>query len=157
MKLEFRFVQSCVLLQSLMSVILASAALSADECKKAGFTGNLLCSTCTDMKQFELEKLVDTCNKCCTDDSAGGKDVTKYPLAHIEICECNLARFPQVQAFVKSDKVKRWGEHVRVRHVRGTLPAIRLMDEYGETQQTLNIEKWDTDTITDFINTWVEY
>ncbi|VDM25500.1 unnamed protein product [Toxocara canis] len=81
----------------------------------------------------------------------------KYPLAHIEICECNLARFPQVQAFVKSDMVNQWGSHVKVRHVRGTLPTIKLKDVYGETQQTMNIEKWDTDTITEFLNAWIDY
>ncbi len=63
----------------------------------------------------------------------------------------------QFSAFVKSDKVKQWGIHVQVRHVRGVLPTIRLKDEFGETQQTMNIEKWDTDTVTEFLNTWLEY
>jgi hypothetical protein len=53
--------------------------------------------------------------------------------------------------------VNQWGNHVKVRHIRGILPTISLKDEFGETQKSLNIEKWDTDTITAFLNAWVEY
>jgi len=35
--------------------------------------------------------------------------------------------------------------------VRGADPAIKLMDEDGEVKEVLNIEKWDTDTITEFL------
>uniref|UniRef100_A0A0M3ICU9 Selenoprotein F n=1 Tax=Ascaris lumbricoides TaxID=6252 RepID=A0A0M3ICU9_ASCLU len=130
---------------------------SLSECHDAGFNSETLqCSSCNELPQFHLDQLVDDCNACCTPDE-GEMQHQKYPLAHIEICECNLGRFPQVQAFVKSDMVNQWGNHVKVRHVRGTLPTIKLKDVYGETQQTLNIEKWDTDTITEFLNTWIEY
>lgn len=39
-----------------------------------------------------------------------------------------------------------WGSRLKVRHVRGVLPTILLKNADGETQRTLNIEKWDTDT-----------
>jgi len=45
---------------------------------------------------------------------------------------------------------------LRFRHVRGVLPTIALKNEEGETQRSLNIEKWDTDTITAFLNDWLE-
>ncbi|RCN38289.1 Sep15/SelM redox domain protein [Ancylostoma caninum] len=87
----------------------------------------------------------------------------KYPMAHIEVCECNLARFPQVQgkftflhSFVRENMASHWGGKVRVRQVRGVRPQIKLKDDAGITKQTLNIEKWDTDTITDFLNQWIE-
>ncbi|VDN03671.1 unnamed protein product [Thelazia callipaeda] len=81
----------------------------------------------------------------------------KYPLAFIEVCECNLARFPQVEEFVKSNMVKKWQACVKVRHVRGTLPTIKLLDaQAAEVKKIMNIEKWDTDAITEFLNTWLE-
>ncbi|KAK6021238.1 hypothetical protein OSTOST_13098 [Ostertagia ostertagi] len=49
-----------------------------------------------------------------------------------------------------------WGDRVRVRHVRGVRPQIVLKDRSGSTAQTFNIEKWDTDTIKDFLNEWIE-
>lgn len=52
--------------------------------------------------------------------------------------------------------VKKWGNCVKVHHVRGTLPTIKLLDTQGEVQKIMNIEKWDTDTITEFLNTWLE-
>ncbi|EPB78121.1 hypothetical protein ANCCEY_02761 [Ancylostoma ceylanicum] len=128
-------------------------------------------------------------------------------MAHIEVCECNLARFPQVQgkfrflhfkegmlsqherfipiytcvdilikwifsAFVRENMASHWGGKVRVRQVRGVRPQIKLkgalsllactcpirtfQDDAGITKQTLNIEKWDTDTIKDFLNQWID-
>lgn len=136
--------------------ICAAKELSASECHGKGFNKDTLqCSSCGELPQFHLDQLVDDCNACCTKD-ADEQQHEKYPLAQIEICECNLGRFPQVQAFVKSDMAKQWGSRVKVRHVRGTLPTIKLKDIDGETQQTMNIEKWDTDTITEFLNMWLE-
>ncbi|VDK42448.1 unnamed protein product [Anisakis simplex] len=130
---------------------------SAARCHDAGFNSDTLqCSSCSELPHFHLDRLVDGCNECCTPDEDEVQH-EKYPVAHIEICECNLARFPQVQAFVKSDMVRQWGNHVKVRHVRGTLPTIKLKDRFGETHQTLNIEKWNTDTIKDFLNNWLDY
>jgi len=147
------FVMLIVVIASSSSIVL----LTVDECRKAGLNrDSLSCSSCNELQQFDLDALTSTCRQCCQDDESAN-DAKKYPMAHIEVCECNLARFPQIQAFVKSDKVKQWGMHVQVRHVRGVLPTIRLKDEFGETQQTMNIEKWDTDTVTEFLNTWLEY
>jgi len=39
-----------------------------------------------------------------------------------------------------------WGWRLKVRQVRGVLPTILLKNADGQTQRTLNIEKWDTDT-----------
>lgn len=59
-------------------------------------------------------------------------------------------------AFVKSEMKDQWGSKLKVRHVRGSLPTIHLKSEDGQSQRTLNIEKWDTDTITEFLNDWLE-
>ena len=104
----------------------------------------------------------------------------KYPLAIMEVCECNLGRFPQMQAFVHNDMAAAWGGRVKVRHVRGVRPTIILkvdfniqrfthyfsykelfitksyiklmfQDANGVPRQTLNVEKWDTDTLTGYV------
>ncbi|MCP9265119.1 15 kDa selenoprotein [Dirofilaria immitis] len=114
--------------------VFADVELNREICQERGFNSeSLQCSSCADLPQFHLDEL-------------------KYPLAHIEICECNLGRFPKQ----KSNMVKKWGTCVKVRHVRGTLPTIKLLDAQGEVQKIMNIEKWDTDTITEFLNTWLE-
>ncbi|KAM3727613.1 Selenoprotein [Dirofilaria immitis] len=136
--------------------VFADVELNREICQERGFNSeSLQCSSCADLPQFHLDELVADCNSCCREDY-GKTEHEKYPLAHIEICECNLGRFPQAEAFVKSNMVKKWGTCVKVRHVRGTLPTIKLLDAQGEVQKIMNIEKWDTDTITEFLNTWLE-
>jgi hypothetical protein len=133
----------------------AELELSHEECKEIGFNPETLkCSACEKLSQFQLEEILTDCQRCCT------KDVTetheRFPLAVFEVCDCNLGRFPQVNAFVKSEMKDDWGNKVKVKQVRGTLPTILLKSADGRTQRTLNIEKWDTDTITDFLNDWLE-
>ncbi|CAD5229581.1 unnamed protein product [Bursaphelenchus okinawaensis] len=129
--------------------------MSAEECKEVGFNkATLKCPTCKLLPQYNLDLIVSDCEKCCIKESE--KSHEKYPSAQIEVCECNLQRFPQVNAFVKTELSQQWGNKLRIRHVRGTLPTIVLKDGAGKPQKTLNIEKWDTDTITDFLNDWLE-
>jgi len=41
--------------------------LSAIQCLDRGFVSeNLLCSSCLDLKQFQLNELQQTCQQCCT-------------------------------------------------------------------------------------------
>ncbi|VDP12083.1 unnamed protein product [Onchocerca flexuosa] len=145
-----------VLLILIVRFVFAHGELDHQICQERGFNSeSLQCSSCADLPQFYLDRLVADCNSCCRKDYAETEQ-KKYPMAHIEICECNLARFPQAEAFVKSSMVKKWGACVKVHHVRGTLPTIKLLDAQGEVQKIMNIEKWDTDTITEFLNTWLE-
>ncbi len=49
------------------------------------------------------------CDTCCIQDNEGGasdagKKVKRYPKARLEVCGWKLGSFPQVQAFIKSDK-----------------------------------------------------
>lgn len=38
-----------------------------------------------------------------------------------------------------------------VKYVRGADPVIKLLDADGNVQEELSIQKWDTDTVTDFL------
>jgi len=149
---------SLVVFYSLVLVSFGEVAeykMSPEECKAAGFVPeSLQCSSCERLSDFNLETLITDCNSCCIKERA--LEHEKFALAHIEVCECNLSRFPQVQAFVHNDMASAWGGRVKVKHVRGVRPQIVLKDHTGSNRQTLNIEKWDTDTITEFLNQWIE-
>lgn len=49
-----------------------------------------------------------------------------------------------------------WGSKLKIRYVRGVLPTIVLKNADGQTQKSLNVEKWDTDTLREFLNDWLE-
>ncbi|CAD6191369.1 unnamed protein product [Caenorhabditis auriculariae] len=129
--------------------------LTDSECREAGFLPESLnCENCEKLPEYNLETLMSDCLSCCTREQEYEHE--KYPVAFLEVCECNLARFPQVQAFVHQDMASAWGGRVKVRHVRGVRPQVLLKDLTGTTRQTLNVEKWDTDTLKDFFNQWID-
>uniref|UniRef100_A0A0N4ZWZ0 Selenoprotein F n=1 Tax=Parastrongyloides trichosuri TaxID=131310 RepID=A0A0N4ZWZ0_PARTI len=126
-----------------------------EECSELGYNRNTLqCTTCEKLPQFSLEELYTDCKSCCTQEKIRIHE--KYAFAFIEYCECNIARFPQVQAFIKSDMASEWGSQLKIKHVRGSLPTLVMKDKRGTTIKSLNIESWDTDTIKEFLNDWLE-
>jgi hypothetical protein len=66
-----------------------------------------------------------------------------------------LGGFPQVQAFVKSDRPGKF-PNLQVKYVGGQMPQIKLIDGEGGVAETLSITKWDTDTIVEFLQTHLE-
>jgi len=40
--------------------------------------------------------------------------------------------------------------------VRGADPTIKLVNANGDVEETLNIEKWNTETIVEFLNEHLE-
>ncbi|KHJ84028.1 hypothetical protein OESDEN_16262 [Oesophagostomum dentatum] len=121
MRILLLFLTSCIM----VFAEIEEYSLSREECRDAGFIPEeLMCSSCSKLSKFNLEILVTDCNACCTKDEDDKHE--KYPMADMEVCECNLGRFPQVQAFVQRDMAANWGGKVRIRHVRGVLPQIKL-------------------------------
>nr|CAD7431070.1 unnamed protein product [Timema monikensis] len=55
-------------------------------------------------------------------------------------------------AFVKSDRPSKF-PNLQIKYVRGLDPIIKLMDKDGNIQDVLAIEKWDTDTVEEFLKT----
>lgn len=41
------------------------------------------------------------------------------------------------------------------RYVRGADPVIKLMDEDGDVMETLAIDKWNTDSVEEFLSTYL--
>ncbi|CDW53623.1 Sep15 SelM domain containing protein [Trichuris trichiura] len=120
--------------------------MTKEECRDAGFTINLLCSSCDDLAQFKLDALEPTCRQCCQ------KDVgeSKYPTAILEVCG-SLCYASYFLAFVKSVDLKRW-PGLLVQYVRGADPTIKLVDEKGNIAETLGIDNWNTDSVIEFLN-----
>jgi len=87
MNCDVFLLQALILLQAVLKSIsdgLSNA--STDECLAYGYTSNLVCSSCDALSQYRLESLVDSCQRCCTEDQSEQSAVKLYPVAEIEIC-----------------------------------------------------------------------
>ncbi|GFY45680.1 selenoprotein F [Trichonephila inaurata madagascariensis] len=70
------------------------------------------------------------------------------------------SRGPQVgqpcsKAFVRSETPNEF-PGLTVKYVRGADPVIKLLDADGNTQEELSIQKWDTDTVIEFLREHLE-
>ncbi|KRX78563.1 U4/U6 small nuclear ribonucleoprotein Prp4, partial [Trichinella sp. T6] len=117
-------------------------SVSPDDCKAVGFTPNLVCSSCSELSQYGLKELEPNCRQCCAKDELYDA-INQYPQIH--------GKFDLDAAFVKSEKPKEW-PGFRVRYERGANPVIKLFNEKKEVVETLGIDKWNTDTIVEFLN-----
>lgn len=52
---------------------------------------------------------------------------------------------------MKSDRPSQY-PGLNVKYVRGADPIIKLMDENKQVVETLSIEKWNTDSVEEFLN-----
>ncbi|KFD51752.1 hypothetical protein M514_07449 [Trichuris suis] len=69
-----------------LTVVQSLCALTKEQCRDAGFTISLLCSSCDDLAQFKLDALEPTCRQCCQKDvgeSVRGLPV-KLPIAGVK-------------------------------------------------------------------------
>ncbi|CAF0936400.1 unnamed protein product [Adineta steineri] len=139
---------------SLLSItFVTSDLLSSIDCLNRGFSSdNLLCSNCHDLKQFKLNELENTCQQCCTHTDNGDDDEKgiKYSRAVLTVCTCKFGRYPQIEAFIKSNRPKQFPTF-SFKHVPGAEPVLHLYNDKDENVQSLGIEKWDTDTLTAFL------
>ena len=126
-----------------------SAKLTAEECRSLGFTSNLVCSTCDELPQFKLQALVENCNGCCQADQ-NETVVEKYASAVLEVCNWKIGRFPQIQAFVRGEKRNQF-PNLEIKYLRGKDPVMKLYDSNGEMKEELSIDKWNTDSVEEFL------
>lgn len=71
------------------------------------------------------------------------------------MCTCKFGAYPQIQAFVKSDRPGKF-PNLQIKYVRGLDPTVKLLDKSGNVKETLNINKWNTDTVQEFFETHLE-
>lgn len=122
--------------------------LSAELCVEQGFSSNLLCSNCARLPEFGLEQLTDVCQKCCLEDADTEKKT--YAKAQLEICGWKIGKYPQIQAFLKSDKPNQF-TNLKVKYVKGADPVLKFFDAQNNIEEVMSIEKWNTDTVEEFL------
>lgn len=133
-----------------------------------------MCSSCDELADFGLEELKwvyynlfiinisqiisspsrPHCKECCQRDQDSSVN-RKYPKAVLEVCTCKFGAYPQIQAFIKSDRPAKF-PNLHIKYVRGLDPTVKLMDKEGNVKETLNINKWNTDTVQEFFETHLE-
>ncbi|KAH0947258.1 hypothetical protein HN011_010520 [Eciton burchellii] len=143
-----------ILFSFLIVIDFAVAEFSAEDCKSLGFNkANLLCSTCQRFAILDLAEIFATCEECCLRDNdydlAGSR---YYPKAVLEVCTCKFGQYPQIQAFIKSDRPKKY-KNLSIKYVRGLDPIIKLYDVENRVKDVLDIHKWDTDSVDEFLST----
>lgn len=70
----------------------------------------------------------------------------------LEVCTCKFGAYPQIQAFVKSDRPAKF-PNLTIKYVRGLDPIVKMIDHHGNVAETLSINKWNTDTVQEFFET----
>ncbi|XP_012257452.1 selenoprotein F [Athalia rosae] len=131
-----------------------SSKFTAEDCKTLGFNkANLLCSTCDKFGQSNLSDIHAKCKECCLkDDDDDESSLRRYPKAILEVCTCKFGAYPQIQAFIKSDRPSKF-KNLQIKYVRGLDPIIKLLDMDGKVVDNLDIHKWDTDEVDEFLAT----
>ena len=135
----------------LWAAIACCSEIDSSYCLDHGFSSRLTCNHCDELHQFKLNDLSDSCKQCCHSES-DAETVNKqvYPYARLIICECKFGRYPQIEAFIKSSRPKKF-PGLEIRYAAGANPVIKLLNENREVQETLGIEKWTTDTLEEFL------
>ncbi|KAK6627184.1 hypothetical protein RUM44_009661 [Polyplax serrata] len=132
----------------------ASGEFSSEDCTSLGFNkANLLCSVCDQLVDFKLDNLKESCYECCNKDDIP-ENTKKYSKARLEVCTCKFGAYPQIEAFIKSDRPAKF-PNLSIRYVRGLDPIIKLMDKEGNIVETLAIDKWNTDSVEEFLKTYL--
>ena len=68
-------------------------------------------------------------------------------LAFIQAC-LNYGIF---QAFVNGEKNEKKFANLNIEYARGQMPVLILSNANGEEVENLAIDKWDTDTVTEYL------
>ncbi|XP_023018475.1 selenoprotein F [Leptinotarsa decemlineata] len=139
----------------ILFVNLVLAEFSTEDCWSLGLhKANLLCSSCDQLPRFNLTELMSHCKECCRQDDVGPTEKT-YHKAVLEVCTCKFGAYPQIQAFIKSHRPSLF-PNLQIKYVRGLDPIIKLYDKDGHLQETVAIEKWNTDSVEEFLNTHLD-
>lgn len=96
----------------------------------------------------------DHCKSCCYQDDYVST-IKKYARAVLEVCTCKFGAYPQIQAFIKSGRPQKF-DNLQIRYARGLDPVIHMHDKDGNLQETVAIEKWNTDSVEEFLHTHLE-
>ncbi|CAI9108563.1 OLC1v1008193C1 [Oldenlandia corymbosa var. corymbosa] len=124
--------------------------LSTKECENLGFTGLALCSDCTTFAEYVKDpELISDCRKCCTEDSADAMSKVIYSGALLEVCMRRLVFYPEIVGFIEEEKDK--FPSVKVQYTFNSPPKLILLDDDGESKETIRIDNWKREHILQFL------
>jgi len=130
--------------------------IDSEACSALGFNEDLECVSCNKLSEFDLDDLQPECMGCCMGSADQSISQTKkYPKARLDICNWKLGAFPQMEPFVKGDKVDRF-KNLETRNVRGQPPRLFMLNADGETEEELNVESWDTPSLEEYLSERLE-
>jgi len=120
-------------------------------CKDRGFTSDLKCSSCDRLSDHNLDtELFEECKSCCEKDQLE-ETLVKFASATLKVCGWKLGRFPQIKQFVNDEKSTPTFHNLNIEYARGAMPTLILMNETGEEVETLDLVKWDTETVREYL------
>ena len=71
-------------------------------------------------------------------------------------CNNNL-KYPEVRnVYLQVNSINRY-PGLTIKYVRGKAPIIKLLDEDDDVVEELAIDKWNTDSVEEFLSTYIEY
>lgn len=79
------------------------------------------------------------------------KAATTYPKAILEVCSCNIQKYPQIKDFINGNYPKNHS-NLSTHYVRAQDPVIKLLDSGGNVKKTVSIKKWDKATIEEYLD-----
>ncbi|XP_055912413.1 selenoprotein F [Eupeodes corollae] len=133
----------------------SNAEFTTQDCRELGYIkSQLMCSSCDKLDEFGLESLKPHCSECCKEDKIA-PTMKRYPKAILEVCTCKFRAYPQIQAFLQSERPQKF-PNLQIKYVRGLDPIIKLLDKDRNVKETLSIAKWNTDTVEEFFETHLE-
>jgi len=77
--------------------------------------------------------------------------VVKFSSATLKVCGWKLGRFPQIKAFINDEKKDQKFLNLKVEYARGASPTLILKDEDEAEVESLSLDKWDTDTVREYL------
>ncbi|XP_043475662.1 selenoprotein F [Leptopilina heterotoma] len=143
-----------ILFQLPLLLLIASslAEYSPEDCKELGFVkANLICSTCNILAEYNLPEAAANCKECCLKDDDSQRKI--YSKAVLEICKCKYGAYPQIEAFINSDLPSNF-KNLQIRFVNGLDPIIRLYENNVKVDD-VDIHKWNTDSVNEFLSTYL--
>ncbi|KAG6509430.1 hypothetical protein ZIOFF_027420 [Zingiber officinale] len=160
-------IRSSVALCPLIVLLLAGAAISADErlgakeCEDLGFTGLALCSDCNTLAEYVKDEaeilsalfgkleLVSDCRKCCSEDSDDSISKVTFSGAILEVCMRKLVFYPEVVSFIEEEKDK--FPYVKIQYAYASPPKLIMLDSDNNPKETIRIDNWKREHIQQFL------
>lgn len=126
--------------------------LSFEECWNLGFDRAFLQrSSCHLLDDYGLEKLKPICEQCSEEKSDLENYLVKVQKVVLEYCSCKFEMFPQVKAFIENFENSKQFPNLKFQHIFGINPRLKLYDEHNHMLKQMDIHKWDTDAITEYL------